>query len=62
MLQDGDCSKIGLAFKVLFQRGEMIKRSRHQVEEHSYYSNMSTIMKLSLKCQVVFIITDNVYL
>ena len=60
MSYDEDCSKTDLVSKILFQRGEMMKTSQHYVE-HSYRDNTSTISKLSLKCQVVFMLTDNVY-
>ena len=57
MLYDGGYSKTGLVPKILFQRGE----NDENVVEHSYHSNTSAILKLSLKCQVVFMLTENVY-
>ena len=54
------CMYYSLISKILSQLSEMMKMSQHQVE-HSYYSNMSTILKLSLKCLVAFVLTDNVY-
>ena len=46
--------------KVLFQLREMMKFAQHKVE-HSYHRNMSTTLKLILKCQVAFMLTDNVH-
>ena len=37
----------------------MTKTSQHLVER-SYHSNMPSIFKLNLKCQVAFMLTDNV--
>ena len=58
MLQEVDSGKTSLIIKILFQLDEMMKTSQHQVK-HSYYSNMSTILKLNLKCLIAFMPTDN---
>ena len=47
LVKDIDCGKTSLISKILFQLGEMMKTSQYQVK-HSYNSNMSTILKLSL--------------
>ena len=60
MLKDVNCGKTSLISKLLFQLGEIMKTSQHQVK-HSYQSNMSTILKLTLKCLLTFMLTDNVY-
>ena len=60
MLYNVDRGKTSLISKILFELGEMMKTSQNQMK-HSYHSNMSTILKLSLKCVIAFMLTDNVY-
>ena len=61
MLQDIDCLQDSLISKILFQLGEMMKTSQHQMKHRYYSGNMFTILKLSLKCLIAFMLTDNVY-
>ena len=51
--KDVDCGKTGLIFK-------MMETSQNEVK-NSYHSNMSTILKLSLKFLMAFMLTDDVY-
>ena len=53
MLKDVDCGGTSLISK-------MMKMTQNQVK-YSYHSNMSTILKLSLKCLIAFMLTDDVY-
>ena len=53
MLKDVDCGGTSLISR-------MMKMSQNQVK-HSYHSNMSTILKLSSKCLIAFMLTDDVY-
>ena len=60
MLLDGDCGRTSLVSKILSQLGEMVKMSQHKVD-YSYHRNMSSILKLSSKCKVSFMLTGNLY-